>query len=1209
VAQQAYAKGKWALGECARSGRKMLLKHMIADGYYPNLIVDPEWYEPKHPQESLPSLKDPTALYRPSPERDLSGATVRLGTQHAMHTGYELGMPEFSIEIGMEFVESGPVVSVDDPVIIDVDIPGTDTVAGDLAVLFVFSENVAQPIQPKANSSGFIRVLDVQSAARLAMSMGGMIMWKKVTAADLGATKTIRFFSNPAGLTRAWIWTFRNANTDDPVENVFVNFIDNYTAVGVAGSDHSFLMPAPVPTSGIPNGGVIMGWLSDTVVTFVDARQTAQASREILDVGFGTVVVQFQPTGADPVVNNLMSFRTLTETGAGAFFTAVASSFLQHDWNSTGSITDAIRESGIVEEHGFDFSVNLTAGVPYVYALTVKRTSDVTGVNPVSVLVRVDDGTNPAFGEWFTLFANLVAGGPVATVGVGFSDVSYSAILQASVLVCRFTPTVTGSHTFEIRTATSGTTLTHSPIPVVSPDKSLQVINQVLTQDAKLRTLDPSVGSQLTDLENTFSELLSVPAAGRGYFSFALSFKGVSGAVRRQVGVNRFLDRAVDTDRPEFSSGSPANPTMTAPLATPYEAYFPGAYGAQTGTDENFVLLDQPKRLGKHFVEIVIEAGGVAGDPSPAGVTPPLISVGITGVDVRSGGADAGSQIQSWGYRSDGQHTDQTINTTPSDPWFPTSQPVAGTEVVYSMAVDFDNGYCWLYIDGVFAGDLMFGRAGSGGNNVAIGPDLNRYFSPYVKSWDNQTPRPAKITFRVLESQFSAVFARTEIFKGGFLPWDVGPSGFTPGVFDENVNGWNIYYDSNQGDSNFVFTEWPSLVSLSQGPTSVGAWSNALVDGIGRYTGKVFWEVTITTIGVESRIGFTSAFTGQVEVGIGAQGLANQVAFAIQNNGALHGLSGITTTFTTGDVMGMALDIDGQTLEVFKNGVSQGTDVSLTNMYPGMAWIPNVSFETTGTAGAMSINLGETAFAFTIPSGFTSYRDSYALPPATKWLEGTVAGSGFSQRTPTVSGSALNGSALTVDATGLILTDTLLGSGPAPALASGFGRKRGRWYWEITIDAIGTGLLNDVSVGLGLITNIKSVNRVGETSGSASYHADGVTRTAFTINLVSQPAYTTGDVISVMLDMVGMFVTFMKNGVMTDQLGLNGNGNPGQSGTYPSFPYRSVGTDTTRPGVTMGLSGDAVQMTANFGASAFLHADKLPKGYFAYDDMTQVNPL
>ena len=57
----------------------MLLRNMVADGYYPNLIVDPEWYEAKHPQESLPKVRDPTALFRPAPERDQIGRTVLLG--------------------------------------------------------------------------------------------------------------------------------------------------------------------------------------------------------------------------------------------------------------------------------------------------------------------------------------------------------------------------------------------------------------------------------------------------------------------------------------------------------------------------------------------------------------------------------------------------------------------------------------------------------------------------------------------------------------------------------------------------------------------------------------------------------------------------------------------------------------------------------------------------------------------------------------------------------------------------------------------------------------------------------------------------------------------------------------------------------------------------------------------------------------------------
>ena len=62
-----YARGDNAVGICGRSGRKMLLRDMVFDGRYPNMRVDPEWYEGKHPQEEIVRVDDPVALYRPAP--------------------------------------------------------------------------------------------------------------------------------------------------------------------------------------------------------------------------------------------------------------------------------------------------------------------------------------------------------------------------------------------------------------------------------------------------------------------------------------------------------------------------------------------------------------------------------------------------------------------------------------------------------------------------------------------------------------------------------------------------------------------------------------------------------------------------------------------------------------------------------------------------------------------------------------------------------------------------------------------------------------------------------------------------------------------------------------------------------------------------------------------------------------------------------------
>lgn len=63
-----YAKGRHAVAECQRSGQKMRYRDLVEDGHIPGLLVHPDWWEPKHPQETPVTVDDPVALYRPAPE-------------------------------------------------------------------------------------------------------------------------------------------------------------------------------------------------------------------------------------------------------------------------------------------------------------------------------------------------------------------------------------------------------------------------------------------------------------------------------------------------------------------------------------------------------------------------------------------------------------------------------------------------------------------------------------------------------------------------------------------------------------------------------------------------------------------------------------------------------------------------------------------------------------------------------------------------------------------------------------------------------------------------------------------------------------------------------------------------------------------------------------------------------------------------------------
>jgi hypothetical protein len=46
----------------------MRYRDLVEDGHIEGLLVHPDWWEPKHPQEIPVDVTDPVALYRPAPE-------------------------------------------------------------------------------------------------------------------------------------------------------------------------------------------------------------------------------------------------------------------------------------------------------------------------------------------------------------------------------------------------------------------------------------------------------------------------------------------------------------------------------------------------------------------------------------------------------------------------------------------------------------------------------------------------------------------------------------------------------------------------------------------------------------------------------------------------------------------------------------------------------------------------------------------------------------------------------------------------------------------------------------------------------------------------------------------------------------------------------------------------------------------------------------
>lgn len=133
---------------------------------------------------------------------------------------------------------------------------------------------------------------------------------------------------------------------------------------------------------------------------------------------------------------------------------------------------------------------------------------------------------------------------------------------------------------------------------------------------------------------------------------------------------------------------------------------------------------------------------------------------------------------------------------------------------------------------------------------------------------------------------------------------------------------------------------------------------------LGKSSGKWYWEVTCGAMGAYEIIGIMTASGGlNGYIGADAYGWSYWSDARKFNNGsqAAYGAS-----FTNGDVIGIALDMDAGTITMYKNGVSQ------TQMYSGITGTVYPAVCLAGFSTNLTCNFGASAFAYSPPSGYNA---------------------------------------------------------------------------------------------------------------------------------------------------------------------------------------------------------------------------------------------
>jgi hypothetical protein len=131
---------------------------------------------------------------------------------------------------------------------------------------------------------------------------------------------------------------------------------------------------------------------------------------------------------------------------------------------------------------------------------------------------------------------------------------------------------------------------------------------------------------------------------------------------------------------------------------------------------------------------------------------------------------------------------------------------------------------------------------------------------------------------------------------------------------------------------------------------------------MGITTGKFYWEYTILNVPA----------TPTMHLGVTVSPFSGTYlrAYRYDTGDYFNGTAWVAygATFTTGDVIGVALDMTSQTIEFFKNNTSQGQKTSIG--LAGLTMFPYIYINS--SPGSVALNFGQQPFKYTPPTNFVA---------------------------------------------------------------------------------------------------------------------------------------------------------------------------------------------------------------------------------------------
>ena len=183
-------------------------------------------------------------------------------------------------------------------------------------------------------------------------------------------------------------------------------------------------------------------------------------------------------------------------------------------------------------------------------------------------------------------------------------------------------------------------------------------------------------------------------------------------------------------------------------------------------------------------------------------------------------------------------------------------------------------------------------------------------------------------------------------------------------------------YTADSGNNGGNYCTLSPLINPSNGQTlkngnlTCSGVSGRVAGTVYANTGKVYWEFVAgsdyTMAGIES----STCLWGATYPG------ENDQQYALYGNagsGQLYHNNGTTSVdgFVTGDLIGVALDLDGGNLYFYKNGAAMNSGSAVATGLTG-SWTANCRSGSGGYDGDTKFNFGQRPFSYTPPTGYVS---------------------------------------------------------------------------------------------------------------------------------------------------------------------------------------------------------------------------------------------